>query len=210
MDRLRNYMKHLFALVITVFSLNSFAQYDKVELINGKVLTGRITSVTSESINVRMFHKGQKIDRIIDKYRVFALNYEEGKRQILYSRDTTAGRDYTVKQLERLIKGEQDAIKGHKTFVPLALSAIGGGSGGYILGPGNFLILGVPFIAMLSSAVLIHPTIKKSAVRDEQLLNDKLYKKGYKRIAKSKRNKQVVIGSIAGTVLGAIIKAVDK
>lgn len=202
--------KILFGIFLLFVFDATYSQYDKLVMINGKELYGRVTKIDEQTVSLRMFKNGEKLDFDIEKYRIFAIEYEEGKRQVLYSQDTLDGRDYTVREMEYLIFGEQDAHKNHKTGLPFAVAGTLGGVGGYVVGGQNFLVLGVPFISMFSTAIILPANVKKSAMRDPKYLESKEYKKGYRRVVKTKRNKQAILGSVVGTVAGVIIRAVSK
>lgn len=200
-------MKHLFCLLfVGLFCLSGFSQ-DKLFMMNGSTSLGKIVSIGTDTIKFIPAGKTKTID--LDKYRVFSIQYEEGKRQILYVQDTTKGHDYTVKEMELIVMGGQDALNNHKTLFPFALATGLGGVGGYALS-GSFLVFGVPMVSMVATSLIAQPIINRSAVRKAILLKDKHYKKGYRRVLRVKRNNQAVWGSIFGTIGGAVIYAVSS
>lgn len=189
--------------IFFVFTFSGLkAQSDKLFMMNGKILDGRITAIGQDSI--RWVPKGKQKDIFIEKYRVFSVQYEEGKRQILYTQDSLNGRDYTLREMELLVMGGQDALNNHKTYFPFALATAMGGTGGYVLS-NSFLVFGVPMFTMLGTAAITQPIINRSAVRKAVLLKDENYRKGYKRVLRVKRNNQAIFGSVVGTVAGFVV-----
>ncbi len=204
-----NIQKLFFTLVILSCSLYAEAQKDKLIMINGITLTGKVLSLSQDSLKFSLAGKKEKINTF-ENYRIFAIEYEEGKRQILYYKDSLSGRDYSVKEMELFIKGEQDAYQYHKTLFPFVFSAALSATGSYLIGGDNFVILAVPFASALTSMLVLRPRIKREFITDKELTRDENYKTGYKRIAKVKRDRQIFLGSIVGTLAGIAIKAVSE
>ncbi len=202
--------QNLVVLLTMLCSLGGFAQSDSLTLLSGRVVTGKVTAVKPEVVKMNIDVKGGTKPAEIDKYRIFSIKYTEGKTQMIYEKDTLRGKDYTVDEMQRLIWGEQDAQKGHKMVFPALLSTAMGIAGGYVMAE-EFLVLGVPFVSMLSSTILTPQAFQREAVRDEEkLLHDPSYRTGYKRVRKAKKSKQIVWGSFLGTAIGVVAHVLVK
>jgi hypothetical protein len=113
--------------------------------------------------------------------------------------------------MRSFIFGEQDAWAGHKPSHITVLGLILSGSGSYILTmDGNFLVIVVPVISYLILSAVLRPGLNKKAVRDPKYLSDESYLDGYHRIAKSKKNKNALWGSVAGFWAGGLIAMQQK
>jgi hypothetical protein len=197
-------------IILFVFSTLIFnvlcAQGDKLFMMSGNIMQGKITYIGEDS--VKFIPKNKEKEIMLDRYRVFSVQYEEGKRQILYSQDTTQGRDYTMKEMELVVMGGQDALNNHKTMFPFALATAMGGAGGYVMN-GSFLVFGVPMVAMLATSIITQPILNREAVRKAVLIKDEHYRKGYKRVLRTRRNNQAILGSFIGTAAGVVIALVS-
>ncbi len=195
----------VFFIGLFVFSTQALSQEDTLTLLSGRQISGKVKAIEDNIVkmDVRLHHALKPAE--IERYRVFSIKYTEGKEQIIYKRDSLAGHDYTPEEMQRKIFGEQDARENHNMVMPLVVSTALGAAGGYYFGE-DFVVVGVPFVSMLGSALLTPQWVRKKAVRDQKFLKDHDYKSGYKRVRKAKKAKQIVWGSIAGTVLGAVFK----
>ncbi len=182
-----------------------WSQNDKLYLINGSIVTGKISYLGADTITF-ITKKNKTIS--FDKYRVFSVEYEEGKKQIIYNQDTSKGRDYSVREMELFMLGGQDA-RNHKTVFPFVVGTLLGGVGGYV-SAGSFLVVGVPFVSMIGTAVITMPFTGKGGVRNKEWLKDENYRRGYKRAVKGKKNNQIIWGSFIGTLAGFAISTLEN
>lgn len=190
----------LSAFLLTFTSQNLFSQ-DKIVLISGQTIEGDILSVSPDTIRYSYKKNGKVKERFIEPYRVFSIQYEGEQEQVVYQFDSTTANDRTEEEVRNFIKGEQDAIIGYKPFFTSALAFALSGTVAYLLN-GSFIIIVVPFVTYMSFILLTRGNIDRSTVRDPKLLADPDYIEGYKRIAKNKKNKSALWGSLIGAGVG--------
>lgn len=199
--------------LISLSFIPSFSSYsqDKIILISGQIIDGRVLSVNEDTIRFQYPKKNKIKEGFVEAYRVFSIQYADGNEKVIYKYDTLTANDRTEEEIRNFIAGEQDALQGYKglnsAFIPLVIS----GAGAFVI-KDNFLIIAVPFVTYMTYIALTRPRIIPSTVRDPKLLSSPDYVEGYKRIARSRKNRNALWGSIlgAGMGLGAYIMSKDS
>ena len=124
-----------------------------------------------------------------------------GQENIIYTQDTLHGRHYTIAEMTNFIKGEKNAFAKFKTPATTIVSGLlGAASGTYLHGSP---ILSLPAIFIIGFGSSIMPTMlkaKKGANTD--LIENLPYQDGYKRVAKSRKLKNGIIGATIGSAIG--------
>lgn len=194
-------LRHLLLfLLFFISSIRLFSQ-DKIVLISGKTIEGKIISVTEDTIRFQFPEKQKTETGYIESYRVFSIVYPDGKETVIYKYDTLTVNDRTEEELRNFITGEQDALRGYKPSSAAIFSLLISGTTAFLL-KGSFIIIVVPFVTYMAFAALLKPGIDKNSVRNPGLLSNPDYIEGYKRIAKSKKNRNALWGSVIGAGVG--------
>lgn len=197
-----------FILLLSLITLNLFSQ-DKILLISGKTIEGKILNIGEDTIRFQFRNKEKTEESFVESYRVFSINYDNGKEKIIYKYDSTTVNDRSIEELRNFIAGEQDALKGYKPAFAGLLPFLISGAITFVM-KGSFAIIVVPFLTYMAFVVLFRAGIDKHSVRDPKLLSNPDYIEGYKRIAKSKINRNALWGSIIGTGVGFGIYMISK
>lgn len=174
---------------------------DNILLISGQTIEGKILSAGDDTIRYTYLKKGKSKEGFVEAYRVFSLQYQSGEEKVIYMFDSLTANDRTVAELRNFIIGEQDAILGYRPFFTTAFSFLISGTAAFLL-DGSFVIIVVPFITYMSFIMLNRPGIDRSTIRDPKLLSNPDYLEGYKRIAKNKKNRNALWGSLIGAGVG--------
>lgn len=190
----------LLILFFLVIAVNLFSQ-DKIVLISGKVIEGKVLSVEEDSIRFQYRHKDKTREGFIESYRVFSIQYASGKEKVIYKYDSLTVNDRTEEELRNFIAGEQDALLRYKPAFAAVLSFGVSGAAAFLMN-GSFAILAVPFVTYMAVTILYRAHVDKNTVRDPKFLSDRDYIEGYKRIAKSKKNRNALWGSLIGAGIG--------
>ena len=192
-------MKQLgFLLFFLLFATAILAQ-DQVTLISGVVVDGKVTNLTDSVVSYDQEKKGRTKSRTLDAYRVFSVNYADGREVIVYEQDTALGNYFSKDEMRLFIQGEQDAAanyKGRKAFLVGAALGVAGG----VAIPESFLVVLVPVGSTLL-AVAPRIKIKPELTRDRKLLSEPAYLMGFERTARGKKIQNVLKGSVLGTIL---------
>jgi preprotein translocase subunit SecG len=178
----------------------SYSQ-DKIVLISGKTIEGKVLSVNEDTIKFQQPGKGKVQEGFVESYRVFSIQYAGGKEEVIYKYDSLTVNDRTEEELRNFIAGEQDALRGYKPAFAAVLSFGISGAAAFLMN-GSFIIIVVPFVTYMAMTLLYKTNIDKNTVRNPQLISNPDYIEGYKRIAKSKKNRNALWGSIIGAGLG--------
>lgn len=198
--------KLIIPLLIFFVSATGFSQEkrDQIILMSGKVFDNvEVTTVGDVEIKY-LYHKKKKtIERMVDKYRVFAIGYANGTEDVIYKQDTLVGNYFTEEEMRMFVYGEQDAIELYKTPGAVLLGALFSGAGGFILYDSFFVFL-VPFSTTVVSGIP-HVKVKSNKVRDPKYLAEPAYIMGYERTAKAKRIQGALMGSLVGVVIGVTV-----
>lgn len=185
-------------------SVHAFSQ-DKIILVSGTEIDGKVLSITEDTIFYQTSKKGKTKEIFLESYRVFSIQYENGKEEIMYKQDTIANFK-TEEELRNFIAGEQDALRGYTpyfaTITALAVASVGA----FFLH--NFLVFAVPFVTYMIVVIASLQRVEKNSVRDPNLLVSPDYIDGYMRVVKNKKNRNALWGSIIGAGAGFAVYAI--
>ncbi len=213
----------LFALVLSGVTL---AQ-DKIQLMNGKVLRGKLKTEFDDYYDFEYYKNGGKVKSLeLSKYRLFSITDASGKESVLYKQDTLMGNYYSPNEMRMYIYGQRDAFKAGNG-APLFVASFALGFTSVLLdtyefdetatnpGPGFFnrtptvAPIIVPF-AITIGAGLIKSKVRKEHVADVSFLSSEYYIDGFQKVAKVKRVKSAFIGSVSGVIAGFIVYSIAK
>ncbi|MFZ5552263.1 MAG: hypothetical protein ACOZCO_04040 [Bacteroidota bacterium] len=107
-------MKKIFLFTIMCLSLSRVDAQDKIVLLTGKVLTGKVLSYDEAYLQYSYMKKKEVKTDMLDRYRIYSTIDSSGKENVLYVRDTTVGNFLTEPEMRLFIAGEQDAQKNFK------------------------------------------------------------------------------------------------
>lgn len=188
-----------FFIIFLSFTVLKLHAQDKILLISGKTIEGKVLSEGEDTIKFQYPDKSE--ESFVESYRVFSIQYGGGKETVIYKYDSLTVNDRTEEELRNFIAGEQDALLGYKPAFAAVLSLGISGAAAFLMN-GSFVIIVVPFVTYMAMTLLYRVNIDKNTVRDPKLISNPDYIEGYKRIAKSKKNRNALWGSIIGAGLG--------
>ena len=219
------FSRHIFVLLLIITNfLKGFGQ-DKITMLNGNELFGRIIDTTFMDVSFQE-KAGSKTSKV-ERYRDFSINWEN-KESILYKQDTLLGNFYTEHEMRMFVNGEQDAIKNYKSPLIIPGGIIAGIVGGFVqpllvqsMAPSDptkenpYKIAARPIFTPI--VPIIYCTIigakwikiKKHHVGNPLYLSEDTYIEGFDRSARSHRIQRAfwssAIGLVAGLATSAII-----
>jgi hypothetical protein len=195
-------------MVLLVNTCFSQAKKDTILLLNGEVVSGKITEMTIDHLTIK---KSETIAHgyNIDNDRIFSYIDASGEH-FLYVYDTLSGNDFTIAEMRYFMKGERDGKKGFKAmpafYTNLLIGAASGLSGSFFFPVPPFvfaILVGIPKVK-----------IRKNTVSNLDDLNHVPYIIGYERMARKNRKIQSLIGGGIGLVAGLgsflIIQSANK
>lgn len=196
-------MRSGFLLVGLFFGLSSFGQ-DRILLMNGQELKGRVLGQSTLQVRYLETHKGSLLERQEPTESVFSVTDSVGKETIWYFHDPSFGNELTVDQMRWYIKGEQDARIGYKPRAAVW--------GGFLLGAGLVIALDLevnsvlipPVYAGLMAWPRVHVT--PGSVRDPLMQGDNYYAMGYSTVGRPKRVIRSLLSTTAGIVVGVLVR----
>lgn len=187
-----------FALLGFLFVLAAHAQ-DKINLMNGQVLQGRVTGQSSLEVRYLVPKKGRMVERSEPTSSVFSVTDSLGHERVWYFMDTLFGNDYTVPQMRWFINGERDARQGYRPWVPIL--------GGFAVGAGLTMALDLEVNSLLIPPVyaglmaLPRVYVTRGSITDPNMEGDPVYATGYSAVGRPKR----VVNSLLSTALGVVV-----
>ena len=216
--------KKFFILIALIFPLLGASQ-DKINMLNGKIISGELIEYDSTYLTISILKKDKKETRMLDRSRVFSVTDSTGNEQILYIRDSTIGNAEPVDFMKYFVIGEQDAYAGFKPH----LTNVGGfafGLGislfdtykkdgdffnGFFKDEPSFLHLLSPFVYTLIAS-LPGITFDLSKLSNRSYLLEEPYREGFARVVKIKRRfgglKFSLLGSATGLGLYFLANAI--
>ena len=194
--------KLLFFLFAMCIFITGFSQ-GKIIMMSGKIIEGSNIKRGEEMISYTYEHKGEEKKNEIEFYRVFSIQYEDGKEEIVYEQDTAAGLKKTVEEMRYFIYGERDAQNNHKTPAVAIAGVVYGAVGGYFFAP---VPIATPLIPISYTLAMMIPKtkVKPSRVSNPDYMKQEHYIKGFQRAGRVKRINKAILGSAGGTVLGVV------
>jgi len=193
--------KFLF-LSFIIFNTCANAQ-DKLLFFSGKVLEGKVVEV--DSLDIKFERKGKKKTKkmFVGKDRIFAIQYGNGKTEILYDPSLESD-SFSTSEMNLFVMGTHDARNGFKAPWPFI--------GGVVIGAASVLLLPFPiYFAFIPAAVYAvaigkyNPKIKDELVSDLRLLNEDSYVRGFQNKAKKIMIQNAIKGSLIGFVGGVLL-----
>lgn len=183
-------------LFLIAFNLTSVRAQDRINLMNGQILEGKVLGQSSLEIRYQVRKGDRLIEREEPNESVFSVTDSLGREKVWYFMDTVFGNDLTVPQMRWYLNGERDARKGYRPWVPMA--------GGFVLGAGmviamdlevNSLIIPPAYAGLMSWPRV---NVTRGSITDPSMEGDPNYAMGYSAVARPKR----VIHSLISTALG--------
>jgi hypothetical protein len=220
-----NIYKQIILLFAVLFTGIVIGQ-DKIQLMNGKVLRGKLKTESDEIYNFDYYKNGGKVKSIeLSKFRIFSIKNGTQPERVLYQQDTLMGNFYSENEMRMYVYGQRDAFKSFKgTSLFVASFALGFTSvilDTYEFEEGNQNPPGffnrtptiapiiVPF-ALTIGAGLFKTKVRKEHAVDITFLSSEYYIEGFQKVAKVKRVKSAFIGSVAGVVAGFVVYSIGK
>lgn len=191
-------MRVLLLVILSVFWGGAHAQ-DKINLMNGQVLDGKVVGQSSLEIRYLVPSGKHMRERSEPTSGVFSVTDSTGREKVWYFMDTIFGNDYTVPQMRWFIEGERDARKGYKPW-GLVL-------GGFALGAGLTMALDLEVNALLIPPVyagamaLPRVYVTRGSITDPNMEGDPIYATGYSAVGRPKR----VVKSLLSTAIGVAV-----
>ena len=175
---------------------SSMAQ-DTIVFLSGRVMYGTVKETDSLDVKIEVQKRKKKKMVFVAKNSIFAIKYSDGKTEIFY--EPLNSEDYSIREMELFVKGEQDALRHTKAPLLLIGGVIVGGASMVQLGPFYGLLPLVPYALVAGS---FNTKIKESAVSNPDLLREDTYITGYVTKAKNVKIQKAMLGSIIGYLGG--------
>jgi len=193
---------------------------DKIILLTGKVLEGKVISYDEAFLQYTYMKRGKSKTDMLERYRIYSTIDDSKMETILYVQDSTVGNFMTQPEMKLFIEGEQDAIKNYR--------CPGYNTTGFLFGLGISFIDtyrkqdGEPFFngffrsepgILHFASPFLYPvlaglppvTIRINDVTNRNNLMQEPYLEGFERVAKQKRRfgglEYSALGSASGIVL---------
>lgn len=195
-------LSNFFFLLFIFLTVCANAQ-DKLHFFSGKVLEGKVVEV--DSLDIKFEKKGKKKTKkmFVGKDRIFSIQYENGKTDILYDPQFD-DEGLSVEEMNLFVMGTHDARNGFKAPWPFI--------GGVVVGAASVLLLPFPiyfaFIPAAAYTVAIgkyNPKIKEELISDLSLLTEETYVLGFHNKAKKIIVQNAIKGSLIGFVGGVLL-----
>lgn len=179
----------------------SFAQSnsDQILLASGIIINADVDTLDTLNLYYSITKKNGKVKyKSVELERVFSYTDEKGKEHVKYVADA----DYfTVDEMRDFIKGEQDALRVHKSnwvwLVVTPVSAVGT----FALARTSVAAFAVPPASMILS--LIPPyKIKQDQVDLTEVKYPDAYSMGYQKAAKGRRVIKATFAALLGGAVG--------
>jgi len=190
----------LTAIMLALFS----AAQDKINLMNGQVLEGRVLGQSTLEIRYQV-RKGERLlERSEPTEGVFSVTDSLGRERIWYFMDTVFGNELTIPQMRWYMEGERDARKGYKPLVPMLLGFVAGAAPVLALDLEENSLLIPPVYAGLMAWPRVNVT--RGSIRDPSMEGDPNYAMGYAAAGRPKRVLKCLASSFIGVGVGLAIR----
>jgi hypothetical protein len=152
---------------------------------------------------------------------MFSYTNSEGEETILYKRDTLMGNFFSVNEMKMFVYGERDAYTNFKStgwliagmglgFTGVLIDTYDGTtSAGFFQRDPSVFSIAVPFVVTIGSG-LFKPKVRKEYAADVNFLGSEHYIEGFQKIAKVKKLKSALLGSVIGVTSGLVINSLVK
>jgi len=212
-------MRKTQAILILILSFivmsNSAIAQDKVLLMSGKVLRGKVVKEHENYLDFSYYKsKGKQKQIELTKIRVFSITDSKGSESILYKRDSAMGGYFSPNEMKMFIYGQRDSYNSYQTK-PLFVASfmLGYGSvmfdtynadkGGLFKGSPTIAPIIIPLVITMGSG-LLKSKIKREYVSDITYLNNEFYIEGFQKVSKARRLKSSFLGSVLGVAAGFV------
>jgi len=189
---LRSLLIILFANLILT-PLAGYAQ-GTIVFLNGKEKRFEAAEIKGEYLHYSVEGDTMDFKKVVDRYNVFSLKYDNGTEDVLYKPDTTYGEDPSVEEVRDYIKGEQYAMKRYRKPMNF-ISGVGVGLASSAAG-----FYGIP-IPLAYSTVLGRFDPKVPANEDGSIQSES-FKMGYQKKARNMKIKNSLLGGAVGFAVG--------
>lgn len=189
---LRSLLIILFANLILT-PLAGYAQ-GTILFLNGKEKRFEVAEIRGEYLHYSVEGDTMDFKKIVDRYNVFSLKYDNGTEDVLYQPDTSFGEDPSVEEVRDYIKGEQLAMKVYSK--PLNLGA------GLYIGVGSSFagFYGIPVPLIYSTFLgMRNPRIPKEYRSPN---HSEAFIAGYQKKSRNIKIKQSLLGGGIGLSVG--------
>lgn len=213
--------KIIIALLVVTISINALAQ-DKVQLMNGRVLRGKLGTEYDDYFDFSYYKKGGKVKLMeLTKYRMFSYTNSSGEETILYKQDTLMGNFFTKNEMKMFVYGERDAFSNYKStgwfvtglglgFTSVILDTYDfAPNGGFFKITPSIVPIAVPFVVTIGAGIF-KPKVRKEYAADVSFLGSEHYIEGFQKIAKVKKLKNALLGSVIGVGTGFLVYSLGK
>ena len=173
---------------------------DKINLMNGQVLEGKVIGQSTLEIRYLVPKKHKMMERAEPTSGVFSVTDSLGHEKVWYFMDTLFGNDYTVPQMRWFLNGERDARNGYKPILPML--------GGFVLGAGLTMAMDLEVNSLLIppiyAGVMALPRVyvTRGSITDPNMEGDPVYATGYSAVGRSKRVVNCLLSSAVGVLVG--------
>lgn len=184
---------------------------DKITLLNGQVLEVKIKSENDGDIVYFYEKRKKKKEAKLESYRIFSVEKKGEQEKIMYAQDTAIGNYFSVDEMRMFIYGERDARNNYKAgwfyagsvvlgYAAVVFDAYDSELGFFKSEPSIFPII-LPLVFPIVSAK-INTKIQSKHVSESAYLLNTEYIDGFKKVARFKRMKNTLLGTVTGVGLG--------
>ena len=186
-------------LVPLLVGLSAVHAQDKINLMNGQVLDGKV--IGQSSLEIRYLAPGRHTkERSEPTSGVFSVTDSLGHEKVWYFMDTLFGNTYTIPQMRWFMKGERDARQGYKPWGPMI--------GGFALGAGLTMAMDLEVNSLIIPPVyagfMAWPRVyvTRGSITDPNMEGDPIYATGYSAVGRPKRVVRSLLSSAVGVLVG--------
>ncbi len=179
---------------------------DKINLMNGQILEGRVLGQSSLEIRYEVKRGDRLIQREEPTEGVFSVTDSLGKEKVWYFMDTVFGNELSVPQMRWYLNGERDARKGYKPWGPMI--------GGFLIGAGTVIAMDLEVNSLIIppayAGLMAWPRVNvtRGSISDPAMEGDQYYAMGYSAVARPKRVIRSLISSALGVGVGLLVRQV--
>ncbi len=195
-------MRILVSVITAMLAIGTQAQ-DKINLMNGQVLEGKVVGQSTLEIRYLAPKKSRMVERSEPTSGVFSVTDSAGHEKVWYFMDTLFGNDYTVPQMRWFIKGERDARYGYRPWGPML--------GGFALGAGLTMALDLEVNSLIIPPVyagfMAWPRVyvTRGSITDPNMEGDPIYATGYSAVGRPKRVVKSLLSTAVGVAVGLVM-----
>ena len=183
--------------LLSLFTKTYAQQKDTILLMNGNMVVEKVIDTLIGAVTI--FDPQKPTEKLHYEYdEIYCVKYASGFKDYYYTQDTLKGNYFTREEMEYYMYGERDARKGFKARGALIGSGLVGAASG---GLGLFFAPIFPFGYMGLSGIT-KVKIKHSTISNPNYIDHDAYILGYKRVSRSKRRIQSLIGGTIGLAVG--------